>query len=86
MKENGSMEKKNSKMKLDAKKFAYSVISSHNIESDVVEDIAKKKLTLYLTAYWLAEKFNNLEAQSFRNMNKKDYEDLMVKLQGIRVH
>jgi len=80
------MDKKNSKMKIDAKKFAYSVISSQNIESDLVEEIAKKKLTLYLTAYWLAEKFNNLEAQTFRNINKKDYEDLMVKLQGIRVH
>jgi len=80
------MDKKNSKMKIDAKKFAYSVISSQNIESDLVEEIAKKKLTLYLTAYWLAEKFNNLEAQNFRNINKKDYEDLMVKLQGIRVH
>ena len=80
------MEKKNSKMKIDSKKFAYSVIESQSIDSDVVEDIAKKKLTLYLTAYWLAEKFNTLEAQSFRNMNKKDYEDLMVKLSGIKVH
>ncbi|MEH7415863.1 hypothetical protein V7266_11335 [Neobacillus drentensis] len=80
------MEKKNSKMKIDAKKFAYTVISSQNIESNLEEEIAKKKLTLYLTAYWLAEKFNNLEAQSFRNMNRKDYEDLMVKLSGIKVH
>jgi hypothetical protein len=86
MKENSAMEKKNSKMKIDAKKFAYTVISSQNIESDVVEEIAKKKLTLYLTAFWLAERFNNLEAQSFRNMNRKDYEDLMVKLSGIKVH
>jgi hypothetical protein len=79
------MDKKDKKMKINPEKFAYTVISSRNVESNSPEEIAKKQLTLYLTAYWLAEKFNQLETQSFKSMEKKEYEDLMMKLTGIKV-
>lgn len=78
-------DKKDKKVKINPEKFAYKVISSQNVESNLPEEIAKKKLSLYLTAYWLAEKFNHLEAQSFKNMERKEYDDLMVKLSGIKV-
>lgn len=79
------MDKKDKKMKINPEKFAYTVISSRNVESNSPEEIAKKQLTLYLTVYWLAEKFNQLETQSFKSMEKKEYEDLMMKLTGIKV-
>jgi hypothetical protein len=78
------MDKRDKQMKIDAEKFAYTVISSHHVEGDALEEIAKKQLTLYLTAYGLAERFNKLETQSFDTINKKDYEDLMLKLSGFR--
>ena len=78
------MDNKGKKMKIDAEKFAYAVISSHHVKSDSPEEIGKKQLTLYLIAYCLAERFNKLEAQSFGNMERKDYEDLMLKLSGFR--
>ncbi|MEH7546711.1 MULTISPECIES: hypothetical protein [Bacillaceae] len=78
------MDSQGKKMKIDAEKFAYTVISSQNVESDLPEEIAKNKLTIFLTSYWLAERFNQLEAQSFENMERKDYEDLLLKLSGFR--
>ncbi|MBM7654978.1 hypothetical protein [Neobacillus cucumis] len=79
------MNKNEKKMKINAEKFAYTVVSSRNVEGDMPEEIAKKQLTLYLSAYWLAEKFNSLETQSFQNMKRKEYEDLMMKLSGYKV-
>ncbi|MBT2729524.1 hypothetical protein J7E63_21780 [Bacillus sp. ISL-75] len=78
------MDKELKKLTIDAEKFAYTVLSSHHVESGVPEDIAKKQLTLYLTAYWLAERFNKLEAQSFENMERSGYEEFMLKLSGLR--
>ena len=79
------MVKKDKQMKIDAEKFAYTVISSHHAEGATMEEMAKKQLTLYLTSYWLAERFNDLEAQSFDNINRKEYEELMLKLTGFKV-
>lgn len=73
------------KMKINAEKFAYAVISSQSYENMLSEDIAKQQLTLYLSAYWLAEKFNDLESQSFKNMEKHEYERLMEKISRMRV-
>ncbi|MED4226284.1 hypothetical protein [Neobacillus cucumis] len=78
------MDKMDKKMKINPEKFAYTVILSQNVESNLPEEIVKKQLTLYLSAYWLAEKFNQMEAQSFENMERREYEDLMVKLSGYR--
>ncbi|MBM7654973.1 hypothetical protein [Neobacillus cucumis] len=78
------MDKMDKKMKINPEKFAYTVISSQNVESNLPEEIVKKQLTLYLSAYWLVEKFNQMEAQSFENMERREYEDLMVKLSGFR--
>ncbi|PFN96372.1 hypothetical protein COJ85_24605 [Bacillus sp. AFS076308] len=71
------MDKELKKLTIDAEKFAYTVVSSHHVENEMPEDIAKKQLTLYLTAYWLAERFNKLEAQSFENMERSGYEEFI---------
>ncbi|WP_026695146.1 hypothetical protein [Peribacillus kribbensis] len=59
------------KMSIDPEKFAYTVISSHQLDSGHPQEMAKKQLTLYLTADLLAEEFNELESQSFKNMEKR---------------
>lgn len=53
---------KNKAIYLEPEKFAELVVSSHQIHSEDYEEIAKKKLTLYLTALTLAERFNTLES------------------------
>lgn len=56
------MEKETNKaIYLEPKQFAELVVSSHQIVSEDYEEIAKKKLMLYITALTLAEKFNSLE-------------------------
>ena len=58
------MENRIKQMKIDAEKFAYTVISSHNVEGDVMEEIAKKhKLDVVFNAatlVWVAKNSPNI--------------------------
>ena len=40
------MDKMDKKMKINPEKFAYTVISSQNVDSNLPEEIVKKQLTL----------------------------------------
>ncbi|KRO17186.1 hypothetical protein [Lacticaseibacillus saniviri] len=51
---------------LDQKKFAELVVGSHQVSDELdPEAIVKRKLTLYLTAYYMAERFNGLQDETF---------------------
>lgn len=56
---------------IDKEKFAYAVIESAQIDITGLtdEDIAKRKLSLFLTTYYLIEKFNCLEKKDLRDSN-----------------
>lgn len=65
----------NDELQLDPHKFAQLVIKSHQVSDELdPEAIVKRKLTLYLTAYYLAERFNHLEMQNFGNGSKSEKE------------
>ncbi|GAF41932.1 hypothetical protein FC83_GL002203 [Agrilactobacillus composti DSM 18527 = JCM 14202] len=67
---------------LDPKKFANLVVSSHDVSDDLSpEKIVKRKLTLYLTALMIAERFNQLENRDLRNLPKDDYHKLIGELE-----
>ncbi|WP_047999884.1 hypothetical protein [Lactiplantibacillus herbarum] len=67
---------------LDKRKFAEMVVMSQNIPNDLdPETIVKQKLTLYLSAYYLAERFNKLEGAHFEGEISTDhYQKLMQQL------
>jgi len=67
---------------LDQRKFAEMVVMSQNIPNDLdPETIVKQKLTLYLSAYYLAERFNKLEGAHFEGEISTDhYQKLMQQL------
>ncbi|WP_047998577.1 hypothetical protein [Lactiplantibacillus herbarum] len=53
------------KIKLDKEKFAYAVVNNfHPEESDDLK-ASKEILKRYLTAYYMAERFNTLEDRQF---------------------
>lgn len=53
--------------KIDPEKFAYHFMDSIdiNIVGKKTEDAAKEALAAYLSAYYLAQRFNNLENEFF---------------------
>ncbi|MFB9770046.1 hypothetical protein [Lactiplantibacillus modestisalitolerans] len=53
------------KMKLNEEKFAYAVVS--NFDPQEADDLKASKAVLkrYLTAYYMAERFNKLEDRQF---------------------
>ncbi|CAM3067255.1 hypothetical protein [Lactiplantibacillus plajomi] len=64
----------NHNLKLDQRKFADMIVKSHQVSDDLdPEAIVKRKLTLYLTAYYLAEKFNKLEDAHFQGKITDDH-------------
>lgn len=55
-------------LKINAENFAYHFMDSINrndIKKDNMEEAAKEALASYLTAYYLATRFNNLENKFF---------------------
>jgi hypothetical protein len=74
----------NNELQLDPHKFAELVINSHQVSDDLdPEAIVKRKLTLYLTAYYLAERFDQLETQEFGsgyNGDKEKYQALLAQM------
>ncbi|MDN6030131.1 MAG: hypothetical protein L0I48_04180 [Lactococcus plantarum] len=59
------------KMNIDLEKFAYSVLSTYEIDSEDDELVSKKMLSRYLSAYYLITKFNELEAKQI-DISKKN--------------
>ena len=59
------------KMNIDPEKFAYSVLSTYEIDSEEDELVSKKMLSRYLSAYYLITKFNELEAKQIDISKKK---------------
>jgi len=75
-------EKDSCNLSLDPRKFAEMVISSHQVSDDLdPEAIVKRKLTLYLSAYYLADRFNKLENAHFEGaLDSKHYQQLLNEL------
>lgn len=59
-------------IQINKEQFAFSVINSTEIDISGLtdEEIAKKKLTLFLSSYFLADKFNCLEKKDLRDADK----------------
>lgn len=68
------------KLTIDKEKFAYSVLNSISIDSKnfTDEEIAKRQLTLFLTSYYLIDKFNCLEHRDLRN--KEDINEILASI------
>lgn len=79
------MDKKDD-LRLDPRKFAQLVVKSHQVsDHQDPEAIVKRKLTLFLTAYYLAERFNQLQNTTFsENPNREEYKALLKKLEEQR--
>lgn len=67
-------------LKLDQKEFAKMIVNSHRVSDELdPEAIVKRKLTIYLTAYYLAEKFNNLQDETyFRTKHKSGVSEIIT--------
>ncbi len=72
------MATKNKKMKIDPDKFSRAVVSGMALP-DTLDDTeaSKKALMRYLSAYFLAEKFNKLEADQFSFTKSPNFDLLM---------
>ncbi|MCD2256103.1 hypothetical protein ACNAN0_02150 [Agrilactobacillus fermenti] len=71
----------NGRIHLDPVDFAKMVVNSHQVSDDQdPEAIVKRKLTLYLTAIVIAEKFNRLEMQDLGSLDKESYNSLIEQL------
>ncbi len=66
-------------LRLNPKQFANLVVESHQVPDDKdPETIVKRKLTLYLTAYYLAERFNELQQTTLSYApSRKNYQELL---------
>ena len=56
------------RLTINPEKFAYQFMNQLNhkdLVENEMEDLAKEALAAYLTAYYIAEKFNNLENEFF---------------------
>lgn len=74
-------------LKLDQKEFAKMIVNSHRVSDELdPEAIVKRKLTIYLTAYYLAEKFNNLQDETFTSglSTSQEYQQLLQQLQDTK--
>lgn len=61
-------------IKIDPEKFAYhfmNTIERPEVDSEHLEVAAKESLAAYLTAYYLAQRFNNLENNFFVDNQEK---------------
>ncbi|GAK31794.1 hypothetical protein WOSG25_160090 [Weissella oryzae SG25] len=67
------------KMRIDPHQFAMTFISSMRGEHQAhksTEQLAKDALTSYLSAYFLIEKFNELDAKNFSSDSTSDWHQL----------
>jgi len=66
------------KISINPEKFALQFIASVNFDFDEteLENMAKKELAAYLSAYFLAEKFNKIESKNFDKSQSPDLSDL----------
>ncbi|MFD1672071.1 hypothetical protein ACFQ5M_08185 [Agrilactobacillus yilanensis] len=75
----------NQPITLNPKEFAEMIVSSHQV-SDTLdpEAIVKRKLTIYLTALMIAEKFNSLEKKNLdlNNVDHETYQKMIDQLSG----
>lgn len=65
---------KESKVLIDAEKFAFKFMDAflnENQKSEDVQRAAKEALAAYLTGYYIAEDFNSLENTFFNEKNRK---------------
>nr|WP_234002730.1 hypothetical protein [Lactobacillus sp. CBA3605] len=78
----GKVDSKDNNLALNRHKFAEMVVNSHRVSDDLdPEAIVKRKLTLYLTAYYMAERFNKLEDGHFHGeMGTAHYQKLLQQL------
>ncbi|MDN2453158.1 hypothetical protein [Lactobacillus sp. UCMA15818] len=72
------------KIKIDSNEFACAVVAGSGFKDDGDLEISKKALIRYLTAYYLIEKFNRLEASQFNFTKKPNFEYLMKALDQIK--
>ncbi|MCZ2490531.1 hypothetical protein LABALGNA3A7_04960 [Dellaglioa algida] len=64
---------------LDVDKFALGFASTtveSKFEDENMVKTAKNFLAAYLTAYYLAENFNEIERENFDNKNEEKFEDM----------
>lgn len=73
-------------LRLNPKQFANLVVGSHQVPDDKdPETIVKQKLTLYLTAYYLAERFNELQEETLSHSpSRENFNQLLKKLEEER--
>ncbi|WP_270333255.1 hypothetical protein [Ligilactobacillus acidipiscis] len=72
---------KDGKILLNPEKFAEMIVSSHQVSDDLEpEKIIKRKLTIYLTAILIAEKFNKLENRDLSKSDCNSIDALVKKL------
>ncbi|KRM42010.1 hypothetical protein FD47_GL001992 [Lentilactobacillus parafarraginis DSM 18390 = JCM 14109] len=72
---------KSQKIVIDPEKFAYHFIDSINnnhIDKSEMRDAAKKQLFAYLSAYVLAEQFNQSEASNFLDNQQINIDNLSM--------
>lgn len=69
------------KINLDPETFAYAVLNTRKTDETDSEKITKEALTLYLTAFSLAERFNQLESEQFDATKNIDFKQLFMSLQ-----
>jgi hypothetical protein len=71
---------KKDKVEINPKEFAYHFIDSIQVENkkELLEDAAKTKLVGYLTAYYLADRFNEMEDDIFESARDKKIEDMSL--------
>ncbi|GBG95883.1 hypothetical protein LFYK43_23420 [Ligilactobacillus salitolerans] len=69
------------KILLDPEKFAEMIVASHTVSDDLdAEVIVKRKLTIYLNAILIAERFNSLEKRDLTDEDCDSVMELVKKL------
>ncbi|WP_332239109.1 hypothetical protein [Sporolactobacillus sp. KGMB 08714] len=71
-------------MEIDPRRFAELIIQSQPSHGNDPEKIVKEKLTLYLVAEMLAEKFNELEAQMLHG-DPSSFDNLLMKIDKLKI-
>lgn len=65
-------------IKIEPNEFAMAFIKSLHLDlsSKAIEQLTKDDLAAYLSAYFLIERFNNLDAQNFNSNSELDWHQL----------
>ncbi len=72
--------KKDKKLEIDPDKFARAVVSGSQLTDESDIKASKKALMRYLSAYYLVQKFNALEADQFSLKKNPDFQKMMKSL------